>query len=309
MGAAQPTGERIAVGGGVQLGVETHEPGRRPVAALVWLPAMGVPARWYRPFAAALAERGVVVALVDGRGQGDSRPRSGRGVRFGYRELVEEDAPAALAWLAARHSGVPLLVGGHSLGGQVGVLAAARAPAAVSGVVLVAAQSVCWRAYPGWDKLRVLAGAQLAAEVATLWGYWPGHRLGFGGRQPARLMRDWARLARRPRWRLRHSRVDYDRAVGDLDLPVLAVSVDGDRDAPAAAVDRLCAQLPAAAVRRRHHRSEHDHRGRLTHLNWAHRAPDPIAETIAAWLGDLPPTLSRLAGPNGHRTTQARTRL
>lgn len=301
--------ERVRVGDGVELALWRHrrageEP---PVAALVWLPAMGVPARHYRRFASALADRGVAMAVVDLRGQGESRPRCRRGMRFGYRELVEDDTPAALAWLAELEPGVPLLVGGHSLGGQVAVLAAARAPAALSGVALVAAQSVYWRAYPGRDRLRVLAGTQLAAEIATLWGWWPGHRLGFGGRQPARLMRDWARLARSPRWRLRGTAVDDDRALRELALPVLAVSIDGDRDAPPSAVDRLCAHLPAGAVRR-HHVHERDGGDELTHLNWTHRAADPIAEHIAGWIGDLPPSLARRAGPDGHHTAKPRIR-
>lgn len=273
-----PAREDITVTPEVQLSAETHDASAAPCASLVWLPAMGVPAGYYRPFAAALAERGVTVTAVDLRSQ--SASTGARPPEFGYRELIEQDCPAAVAWLRDRHPGLPVLVGGHSLGGQVAALYAASNPNAVSGLVLVAAQSVYWRAYGGWNGLRMLAGTQLVGDIAAVLGYWPGHRLGFGGRQPKRLMKDWARLGRSPRWTIKASPTDYDRALADLDLPVLSVSVEGDRDAPPSAVDRLCTRLSSAAVERRHHVPQ---AGRLTHLNWPRKAAAEIADDVATW--------------------------
>ena len=63
----------------------------RPAAALLWLPALGVGARHYLPFAQALAARGVATFLHEWRGAGSSSLRAGRDCDWGYRELLELD--------------------------------------------------------------------------------------------------------------------------------------------------------------------------------------------------------------------------
>src|SRR5471030_925392 len=69
---------------------------------LYWLPAMGVPARHYLPLAEALAAQGVAVVVHEWRGIGSSNRRAGRRCNWGYRELLEDDLPAALSAVRAR---------------------------------------------------------------------------------------------------------------------------------------------------------------------------------------------------------------
>ena len=49
-----------------------------PKTRLLWLPAMGVAARHYLPFAEALATRGIAVFLHEWRGNGSSSLRASR---------------------------------------------------------------------------------------------------------------------------------------------------------------------------------------------------------------------------------------
>src|SRR6187402_450669 len=67
----------------------------RPRASLLWLPAMGVAARHYLPFAEALAARGVAMFVHEWRGNGSSTLRAVRVQDWGYRELLTTDLPAS----------------------------------------------------------------------------------------------------------------------------------------------------------------------------------------------------------------------
>src|SRR5690349_20663460 len=59
-----------------------------PKAALLFLPALGVPANRYAKFAQALADRGVAVAVPEWRGTDTSSLRPSRRCDWGYPELV-----------------------------------------------------------------------------------------------------------------------------------------------------------------------------------------------------------------------------
>ncbi|MFE9632383.1 alpha/beta fold hydrolase [Streptomyces sp. NPDC006463] len=271
-----------ASGAAPYVAAKVTDAGPAPRAVAVIWPALGVNASYYAPFCGHLAARGIASVATDLRGQGDSRPRAGRRTRHGYHELATRDWPAVIAATRERFGpDVPLFLLGHSIGGQVSVLHTAHDPEGADGLVLVAAGSVDHRGFSGAARLRVLAGTQFISLVASLWGYWPGHRLGFGGRQPATLMRDWARISRTGRFTPEGSDADYEASLAQVTLPVLAVSVEGDRLAPVGAVDRLCAKLPSATVERWHFGQ--DHAERLDHVRWA-RSGAGIAERISDWL-------------------------
>jgi predicted alpha/beta hydrolase len=78
---------------------------------------MGVPARYYRAFAAELSAAGVAVVVADLRGTGASLPRASRASAYGLGELVA-DVDAVLDHLKPRRAGRRTILVGHSLGGQ-----------------------------------------------------------------------------------------------------------------------------------------------------------------------------------------------
>jgi predicted alpha/beta hydrolase len=261
---------------GAELAV-LHRPGPKAAPLVVVWPALGVRARFYRRFAEALTAQGVGVAVADLRGYGESRPRPDASARYGYHELATVDYPAVFGALRERAPDSPLFLLGHSIGGQIGLMYAARYPDDLAGVLLVAAGTPYFRTYPGLTGLIPLLGTNAVAGVARVCGYWPGDVLRFSGRQSRVLVGDWARMARTGRYRPTGADVDYEELIADLRLPVLAVSVGGDVLAPPGAVDALCSLLRGAEVTRRH-RPE-----RLSHTAWATR-PDAIAAEIGEWI-------------------------
>ncbi|MFE0642588.1 alpha/beta fold hydrolase [Streptomyces sp. NPDC058877] len=273
----------------------------RTAPVVVVLPAMGTAARHYTPLVRALHRRGATVVTTDLRGHGESTPVPVRGVRFGYRELVEHDFGAVLDAVERAFPDAPRLLLGHSLGGQLGLVHCGLRQPRLAGIVLVASGSAWWRALgaesdrrPG---LRWLGRSLLCVAGAELLGYWPGNRFGFGGRESVGLMRDWARQMRTGRYRARGSVADYEAALRNVDLPVLAVDVEGDALAPPGAVDHLCGKLPSARVQRWRYRSADAGGRKLDHFRWI-RHNAGLVERIASW-ARFPATGAETSGHGG----------
>jgi predicted alpha/beta hydrolase len=264
-----------------RLGVHVYPDAGDGPLVVVW-PAMGVPARYYRPFAADLLVAGLAVAVADLRGTGTSTPRPARASRYGYPELVA-DVGAVLDALKPRADGRPVLLLGHSLGGQACALhlALAGPESTVDGLVLVAVGLPYWRDYrTGWRT--ILPMTQGINAVSALLGGWPGWR--FGGRQARGVIRDWAYTARTGRYPALDG-VDVEAALATVRTPVLAVDVEHDRYTPPSTVDRLCGKLRAAPVEREHYTVEKAG-GRLDHFRWV-RAAGPLAARIATFAAGL----------------------
>jgi len=251
------------------------------LAALLWLPALGVPARKYERLAAALATRGITCRLHEWRGTGTHPLRAGRQVDWGYRELLEEDIAGALAALRAEHPGRAVLVGGHSIGGQFAVLAAALHDG-IDGLVAVGSGVPDWRLFPA--PLRWLVGGfGYALPPLTRWiGHYPGEGLRFAGREAGQLMRDWASTVRHGHYdRLAGLPADFSSRLRRVEAPVLGIQLAADWLVPAAAFDALAAATATRSLQRA--RLDATQLGvPADHFAWM-RAPQAVADTLAQW--------------------------
>jgi len=117
-------------------------------------------------------------------------------------------------------------------------------------------------------------------------GYWPGGML-IGGAMPGRVMTDWARHSLTSRYRPAGTTRDYDRLLAELDLPVLAISLDDDRLGPRSNVDFLCRRMPRARLTRWHITAASGvvHRD---HFAWV-KDSAVIGPAVAAWVRDRRP--------------------
>lgn len=250
---------------------------------VVLLPALGVAAGYYGPFVKALAAEGIATLVADFPGQGVSRPRASRRHDFGY-AAVADLVSATVAVAQERYAGRQLALLGHSFGGQVAIVHLATHETPVGALVLVGSGSPYWRSYP--RRLRLLAQTQALGAVAAVRGHWPGHRLGFGGRQPRRLMREWARYARGGALLLEDSGGVPAREpdFADIELPVLAIALDNDHLAPQGSVDHLVGKLAGATVEHRFvTRPESEDGPPIDHFTWV-RHPGSFAAEVATWL-------------------------
>ena len=166
-------------------------------AAVLIVPAMGVPQRFYADFAEWLVGQGHAVMSFDYRGMGESRPAqmkgSLRGLKTDINTWAEQDTAAALAWLdtqVAKQTPIHWL--GHSLGGQIFGMVPNRAR--VSRIVTIGVGTGYWlrqafkvRAYVWWLWFVI------CPLVMPLYGYFPGKRLRKVGDLPLGVMQQWRR--------------------------------------------------------------------------------------------------------------------
>lgn len=253
-----------------------------PVAALLWLPALGVAAKHYLPLAEALSARGVAVFVHEWRGHGSSDVRAGRDRDWGYRSLLEDDLPAALAALRAACPDLPRIVGGHSLGSQLATCLLARSPDAAQRLWLVAGGAPYWRTFPrprGW--LLPLA-YRFAPWLADRRGHLPGRTIGFGGREARGVIRDWARSGLSGRYAAAGMAIDLESALRGVRVAVDAVRMADDWLVPPGSLDWLLGKLQPTAVRRTV--LDAARLGvRADHFAWMRR-PDAVADALAAGL-------------------------
>jgi predicted alpha/beta hydrolase len=203
--------------------------------ALLVLPAMGVNARAYDRLGEELAGQGVTAMVLEHRGGGSSSVRPRRGVDYGYVQLLD-DAVVHLEELA-KLSARPVSVLGHSLGGQLATMGLAAWHRPGAKVVVIASGTVHSTAWKGLAAFGVYAGTQLAGAVARGLGYFPGHRLGFGGLQGRTLIVDWARAAKTGHFG------EIERELERFTPEVLAIHVEGDTMAPRSATEGLIAKV------------------------------------------------------------------
>lgn len=277
--AIEPRLSPVEAGDGHRWRLECIAP-PQPRSALLWLPALGVAARHYRPFAQALASHGVAVYLQEWRGHGSSSLRAGRDCDWGYRELLAQDVPASQAAISrGPHGALPRAVGGHSLGGQLAACSLALAPDSAHGLWLVASGAPFWRAFPSPTRFGLPVAYRVLPALADAFGALPGRRIGFGGREARGVMRDWARTAMTGRYAAAGLDIDLEERLADAAPEIRALCLRRDWLAPRSSLDYLLDKMPAA--RRQAHLLDDDDVGTASdHFSWM-RQPHAVARWLA----------------------------
>lgn len=181
-----------------------------PTFVTVIHPATAVPASYYHAFAAWLTGRGHAVLTYDYRGIGASRSGSIRSLHATMDDWALFDAPAAVDLAQSRYDQLPLLLVGHSMGGQAVMMSdiAQRARA----VAFVGVGSGYWGHCEGRTRASRLGTWNLTfpALLATV-GYVPGWA-GMGEDLPAGVAAQWRQRCLTPTYfepplldRIRHN--------------------------------------------------------------------------------------------------------
>jgi predicted alpha/beta hydrolase len=249
---------------------------------VLFLPALGVSARKYGAWSAALAERGVASAVHEWRGAGSSSVRASRSDDWGYRTLLENDIPASLA--AARQACPDLrwVVAGHSLGGQFACLFAAMHASDIAGVGFVASGSPYWRTFPPRQRWLLRLVPLAIGLVTPLVGYYPGRRLGFAGNEARTLMREWARSSSGC-YANYVDGVDSEACLAKYEGPLFCAHLSEDRLCPTPSLEWLLGKLRRVRLTRVELNPADFDSGIATHFSWI-REPGPVAQRMAEWI-------------------------
>ena len=241
---------------GRALAARWFEPVGPAHAVAVVSAAGGVPQGYYRAFAQWLAARGYAVLTYDYRGIGASRQGPLRDDPSRMADWALLDMSAALAAAAARAGKggpLPLLMVGHSFGGNCAAFAhgVQRADA----ILMVASGTGEPRLYP-WPQRALLSFffRLWLPALLPLFGHLPGWALGPGAQPlPAGAARQWVRWGLRRGWAFADPEMAAHSAAATLSAPLHLWSIDDDRSyAPRRAVDALAAHFTHAAVQRHH---------------------------------------------------------
>lgn len=254
---------------------------------LVFLSAMGTPARVYQRYGQAMAEQGIRVITPDWRGIGSSSLRASRRQNFAYRHLVEIDLAALLAQVSQHYPDSSIWLGGHSLGGQLSVLGAAI-HTHVSGIVLIASGSVHLQAYAPKLRLGIRTLVALSRITGSVLGYFPGSHIGFAGREARGVMLDWGHVAHHGNYRPHGSSVDYEQALRQLNIPILALNFEADTWSPARSASALLEKLPYSKATQWLWTKTETNNEALDHFSWT-KQPALLAPQLARYIQQHPP--------------------
>ena len=194
---------------------------------LICLPALGIRASYYEIFAKALASNGCHVITADYRGHGHSSLRPSSKVDFGYQELID-DVDETVNRAKVFFPDTKIILVGHSLGGQIGSLYAAKYGKGVDALILVTACLVHYKGWKGWNRLKVLMAGIVFHPISKVFGYFPGNLLSFGGKEARQLMGDWSYNALYGKYKIANSNFDYESALQQTSMPILSMTIKGD---------------------------------------------------------------------------------
>lgn len=258
-----------------------------PRAALLWLPALGIAARHYLPFAEALAARGIAVFLHEWRGHGSSSWRAGRDCDWGYRALLGDIAASRAALETALPSGttdLPRVLGGHSLGGQLACCHLALQPASARTLWLVASGAPYWPVFPRPRRWLLPLAYRFLPWLADRVGHLPGRRIGFAGNEARGVIRDWARTGLSGRYAAAGVDADLEAGMARWQGRACGLVLADDWLGPPASLAFLLGKL-AAAERRTGVLDARRLGTRADHYAWM-RQPQAVVDAL---LGDALP--------------------
>lgn len=258
----------------------SHE---RPSWRLLMVPAMGISARHYVAFAHALRALGAEVFLHEWRGLGSSNQRASRAVDWGYQALLADLEHSLNTIKALRADTRPLIVAGHSLGSQLGLLLNAIRPEAFSGAVCIAGSSPYYKVFP-WPMGTMLRLLFFVMPLVARWvGHYPGQSLGFAKRESRSVMQDWADSGKTGQYQPKGVQVDLEKALGEIHTPLMGMRMQDDWFVPPGSLDYLLGKCPKAKTTTCIvGRSGLD--GKADHYRWM-RQPKTTALLLADWVG------------------------
>jgi predicted alpha/beta hydrolase len=242
---ARIDGLTLTADDGAALGATwTRAPRAAPAVVLV-AGATAVPHRFYARWSADLADRGFDVLTFDFRGIGASRTGPLSGVPATLQDWGRRDLAAALDEALREADGRPVLLVGHSFGGQaLGLVPGAER---LAGGVTIASGWGWWGFQPWWRRPGLLSVWYGAIPLWTgLLGYVPAG-VGLGDGLPGGVAAEWARWCRSPGYLLDHV-PDARERFAAIEAPFHVLALSDDAYIPPPAVAALAEVLPAARL-------------------------------------------------------------
>jgi predicted alpha/beta hydrolase len=245
-------------------------------------PAVAVPGRFYRHFAAGLANAGYTALIWDYRGIGASKTQRLRGFKATVRDWIFSDMAGVVDWVAHELQPERIFFVGHSLGGQVaGLLDNASA---IDGMATMSAQSGYWRHQGGEQKIVALFHVYLTIPLLSrVCGYTPWSLVGAGEDLPKDAGLEWAGWCRKRQYILGDESLPL-KSYQMFTSPVLAYSFGDDKWGRPRSVDAMMGAYPN--LERRHVEPADFGLARIGHVGYFKPVSLPLWQDTIAWFDD-----------------------
>lgn len=247
---------------------------------LILLPALGIRGAFYRKLAKGLADHNIATIIVEQRGNGESPYRPARSEKFTLADYARDDMNAVVTWCQSEFPGIPLYIGGHSLGGHMASIVAGIMPGKFAGVVHLACGFPYYDDYPKPASTFVKMTAGLVPVLTALLGYYPGQWFKFGGKEFRGLMMGWREWALTGRYALPGIE-NADDMVAAFDGRAISIAFERDSLATDQAIERSRRALSSAKVTRLT-LGEKEQGSFVGHVEWGKR-PAGVVQALADW--------------------------
>lgn len=228
--------------------------------------AMGVSQQFYQPFAKWLTSHGFSVLTFDCSGMGESKSKHLREYQCNILDWASEDYSAALKFVLDTDADLPTYWLGHSLGGQVFPLVDNIEH--VSKVITVSSGTGYWKHNaPALRKKAPLFWYVIVPIAISLYGYFPGKKIGIVGDLPKSVMYQWRRWCLHPDYCVGVESADIRSKFQQLKVPLVSISFSDDE------------MLSLTNMRKLHDLFEHPHK------SFKHFEPQEVGEKRIGHLG------------------------
>lgn len=235
--------------------------------SVVICPALGVPQKFYSPFAMFVSDNGYDAITFDYRGIGRSKKDSVPGREIHMSDWGALDIDAVLDDIVGRKT-IPLIAVGHSAGGQL--IGLAPLSKKLAGIMLTPASSASWRLYPPPFKFVLYMLWHILIPLLSVGrNYFPAKMLGLGSVDvPTGVMSQWAQWARKKDY-LFSTQFDNDISrYSHLGIPILAYGFSDDAYASTESIEHLLSLFSAAKIDRRFMNTKDIEAGSIGHFGF-----------------------------------------
>lgn len=248
---------------------------------IIVVPALGVRMSYYHILGLELSKSGFGCILTEMRGTGESSAIASRKNSYGFYESIHIEIPFYVDMMKRVFGYERVYILGHSLGGQIAAISTTTM-GDIEGAILVASGSNYWRLKTGLSSYSRLIKYIVARVLATTFGYFPGEKIGFAGKEGKAMILDWTYEGIFGKYCFLKQKNDHNSLLKKVKKSFLFLPIQEDkwvsiRDAEFLAAKFCKSTISIILLNKDRFFTKVDH------FKWV-QEPEPIVEEVVRWI-------------------------